>query len=131
MTLLKKKSKGQMLIEILVALGVLSLVLIGVSDLMTRSQRVGSFQAKKDEALSIARGLLNDYRIQRDNDPDGFKASVAGISKDICVDGKDYSCKVDVAKDTGLVNLVVTVSWPDGDNTLSINLNQSLTTTAL
>ncbi len=129
--LLTRKSKGQMLIEVVIALGVLSLVLIGVSDLMTRSQRVGSFQAKRDEALSVARSLLNGYRIERDNDPVAFEAAVVGINRDICVDGKDYSCKVEVTKSTGLVDLLVTVSWPDGDSTLSINLHQSLVTTGL
>lgn len=121
------KIKGQMLIEIVVAVGVLSLVLIGVSDLMTRSQRVGTFQRQKDEALSIARMLLNDYRIQRDNDPDQFEDNVVGLSRDVCVTDKPYSCKVEVTKQTGSVDVVATVSWIDGVNTLSVNLNQVLT----
>lgn len=116
-----------MLIEIVVAVGVLSLVLIGVSDLMTRSQRVGTFQRQKDEANTIARSLLNEYRIQRDNDPDTFEDNVVGLSRDVCVSGKDYSCTVEVNKLSGAVEVIATVSWVDGVNTLSITLNQKLT----
>lgn len=32
---------------------------------MTRTQRVSTFQAKRDEANSIAKEILNDYRLQR------------------------------------------------------------------
>ena len=71
--------------------------------------------------------MLNDYRIQKENDPDGFSDQVVGLSRDICIVGKDFSCRVDVTKNTDSVDLVVTVSWPDGNNTLSINMNQKLT----
>ncbi len=121
------KNKGQMLIEIVVAVGVLALVLIGVSDLMTRSARVSGYQAKRDEANSIARELLNDYRIQKENDPDNFEDIASGLSREVCVEGKDYSCLVTVTKNTGSVDLLVTVSWPDGNNILSISINQTLT----
>lgn len=114
-----------MLIEIVVAVGVLALVLIGVSDLMTRSLRNSSFQVKRDEALSIAREILNDYRIEKENDPEIFESVVVGLNRDVCVDGKDYSCSVEVTKNNGSVDLLVTVNWPDGNNTLSINLKQT------
>jgi len=121
-------NKAQMLIEVVIAVGVLALVLIGVSDLMTRSQRLTGFQAKRDEALSVGRSLLNEYRIQKENDPDGFESQVVGVNREQCVAGKDYSCRVEVTKKVGAVDFYVTVSWPDGNNTLSVNLNQTFTT---
>jgi len=115
-----------MLIEIVISVGILALVLIGVSDLMTRTQRVSTFQAKRDEANSIAKQILNDYRLQRDNDPDGFAASVTGINRQTCVEGKEYSCVALVESVNGDVDVTVTVSWVEGENTFSINLNQKL-----
>ncbi len=76
-----------MLIEIVIAVGILALVLIGVSDLMTRTQRVSTFQAKRDEANSVAKKILNDYRLQRDIDPETFATTVTGIDRAVCVDG--------------------------------------------
>jgi type II secretory pathway pseudopilin PulG len=122
-------NKGQMLVEIIVALGILSLVLIGVSDLMTRSQRIGGYQTKRDEAFNIAKDLLNDYRIQRDNDPSLFKTSVTGIDRAVCIVEKEYACKVNVIVGENEVDLEVIVSWQDGSSTLSITQNQTLSTT--
>lgn len=120
------KNKGQMLIEIIIAVGVLVLVLVGVSDLMTRSQRVSSYQGKRDEALSIAKEILNDYRLQKENDPQNFADTVIGLNRDVCVAGKDYSCTVTVTKNVTSVNLFVRVSWIDGANTLDVSLEQDL-----
>ncbi len=119
-------NKAQMLIEIVIAVGILALVLIGVSDLMTRTQRVSNFQAKRDEAVSIAKEILNDYRLQRDNDPDGFAELVTGLNKPTCIEGKNYSCVATVEDVAGDIDITVTVSWVEGENTFSINLNQKL-----
>ncbi len=115
-----------MLIEIVISVGILALVLVGVSDLMTRTQRVSTFQAKRDEANSIAREILNDYRLQRENDPVGFSASVIGINRSTCVEGKDYSCTALVEEVNGDVDVAVTVSWVEGENTFSVSVNQKL-----
>lgn len=115
-----------MLIEIVISVGILALVLIGVSDLMTRTQRVSTFQAKREEANSIAKEILNDYRLQRDNDPEGFSNSVIGINKPVCVEGKDFSCVAVADVVNGDVDITVTVSWVEGENTFSISTNQKL-----
>lgn len=120
------KNKGQMLIEVVVSVGILALVLIGVSDLMTRSQRQSEFQAKKEEAMEVAKGLLNDYRLQKEADPTTFLDNVAGINRDICVEGKEFSCVVEVTKGSSSADLNITVSWVDGNNTLSVNLKNTI-----
>lgn len=120
------KSKGQMLIEVVVSIGILALVLIGVSDLMTRSQRQSEFQTKKDDAMEVAKSLLNDYRSQKETDPVTFLDNVAGINRAVCIEGKDFSCVVEVTKGLSSVDLNITVSWVDGSNTLSINLKNTI-----
>lgn len=121
---LKANNKAQMLIEIVIAVGVLALVLVGVSDLMTRSQIVSSYQRRSDEALSIAKKILNDYRTQKESDPSNFKDNVVGLDKQVCVEGKDYSCVVTITKNSNSVNLLIKVSWPEGSNTLNVSLDQ-------
>ncbi len=114
-----------MLIEIVIAVGVLALVLVGVSDLMTRSARVTTFQRKRDEAYSVARSVINEYRLQKDSDPDNFESNVTGLNKEICVEGKEFSCNATIFNVNGLVKVVVQVSWVEGQNTLSVSLDQS------
>lgn len=113
-----------MLIEIVIAVGVLALVLVGVSDLMTRSQIVSTYQRRSDEALSIAKKILNNYRTQKESDPSNFKDNVVGLDKQVCVEGKDYSCVVTITKNSNSVNLLIKVSWPEGSNTLNVSLDQ-------
>lgn len=125
--LLTVKNRGQMLIEIVVAVGILALVLIGVSDLMARSQRLSGYQTKRDEARSIAQSLLNDFRIQNQSDPEVFEAAVVGFSRDVCVTGKEYSCTAEITKNGGSVDILITVSWTDGNNTLSVKMEQKIT----
>ncbi len=120
------KNKGQMLIEVVVSVGILALVLIGVSDLMTRSQRQSEFQTKKDDAMEVAKSLLNDYRSQKEMDPVTFLDNVVGINRAVCIEGKDFSCVVEVTKGSSSVDLNITVSWVDGSNTLSINLKNTI-----
>lgn len=121
-----KREVGQMLVEVVVAVGVLALVLIGVSDLMTRTQRVSTFQAKREEATEIAKSILNDYRLQRDNDPETFPATVTGINRQTCVEGKDYACVAVVENVNDDISINIIVSWVEGENTFSVNFSQKL-----
>ncbi len=126
MRIVKNKFKGQMLIEIVVAIGIIGLVLVGVSDLMTRSSRVVTFQKQKDEALYISQAILNQYRIQRDTDPQLFYDSVASAINDPCVTGKPYVCNITVVKSATSVQINVKVDWSDGGQTFNVSLNQLL-----
>ncbi|KKT40606.1 MAG: hypothetical protein UX47_C0003G0041 [Candidatus Collierbacteria bacterium GW2011_GWA2_46_26] len=117
---------GQMLIEIVVAVGIIALVLVGVSDLMTRSARVTTFQRQKDEAFTISQRLLNDYRFQRDSNPQVFYDSAVGTILDPCVSGKTYVCTVSMVKTLEAVLVTVKVEWGDGGQTFNISLSQSL-----
>lgn len=127
--LLKRAHRGQTLIEIVMAIGIIGLVLVGVSDLMTRSIRVVSFQKQKDEALIIIKKMLIDYKAARDTDPEGFYTAIDNATIDPCVANSVYKCVVTVDKPPTLdsVNISILAEWLDGGKTYSVTLSQSLT----
>lgn len=118
---------GQMLIEVVVALGIIGLVLVGVSDLMTRSVGVVNFQRQKSEALSIINKRLTDYKRDRDTDSESFYASAGDSVIDPCEAGKSYKCIVTMTKTADSVNILITAEWLNGGKTYSTSLSQSLT----
>ncbi len=126
---MRSKNKGQMLIEIVVAVGIIALVLVGVSDLMTRSLRVVTFQKQKDEAGGLVQKILNDYKVQRDINPDNFYNTVTGEVIDPCESGKPYKCTVTVDKTADGVLVSVLVEWSDGGNTFNMTLSELLART--
>jgi type II secretory pathway pseudopilin PulG len=121
------KQKGQMLIEIVVAVGIIALVLVGVSDLMTRSSRVVTFQKQKDEAVTVAQRCLNYYRTERDSNPVEFYTKAENGSLGACP-SESYTGTItpgtDVLPDS--VRVTATVGWTDGPNNFSVSLSQSL-----
>ncbi|KKT55109.1 MAG: hypothetical protein UX08_C0010G0026 [Candidatus Collierbacteria bacterium GW2011_GWB1_45_35] len=118
-----------MLIEIVVAVGIIGLVLIGVSDLMTRSVGVVSFQKQKKEALMIITKKLNDYKTERDTNPDNFYTTVESSTIDPCVIDKPYKCLVTVDKTVDAVKISITAQWQDGGRPYETSLSQSLSRT--
>lgn len=124
-----QKNKGVMLIEIVVAVGIIGLVLIGVSDLMTRSVSVVTFQKQKKEALTIITKKLNDYKAARDTNPDNFYTTVADSIVDPCVVNKPYKCLITVDKTADAVKISITAQWQDGGRPYETSLSQSLSRT--
>jgi type II secretory pathway pseudopilin PulG len=123
--------KGQSLIEIVVAVGIMALVLVGVSDLITRSLSLASFQAKKNIAINIANSQLTHFRQEKELNPTAFFASVAGNPTVQCFEVTEPVIKKCVIKydNTGIPNgtkMTVSVDWSDGDKTITTELNQIL-----
>ena len=116
-----------MLIEVVIAVGIIALVLVGVSDLMTRSLRVVTYQKQRDEANAYLQKIQNDLKAQRDADPEKFYQTVSGSSA-LCEAGKAYTCKILVerALDNISITITATAEWSDGGNTLRISTVQSL-----
>jgi|SRR3989344_2220032 len=123
------KNKGVMLIEIVVAIGIIGLVLVGVSDLMTRSVSLVTFQKQKKEALTIITKKLNDYKVARDTNPDNFYATVVDSIVDPCVVNKPYKCLITVDKTVDAVKISITAQWQDGGRPYETSLSQSLSRT--
>lgn len=115
------KKNGQMLIEVVVAVGILALVLVGVSDLMTKSTRTLGYQKDRDEAYSIAREQLNRYREDRDKN---LTLSLGPTFLEVCVPGKKYSCRVELLEVVGGMNVKVIVYWTEGVNKFEVSLDQ-------
>jgi len=118
------KPSGQMLIEVVIAVAVIALVLVGVSGLMTKSLRVISFQKEKDQAASLLQKIQNDYRRERDLDADGFFASIGESESVDC--GPIYACTVDFDVTVDSVLVTVTATWEDGEDELSVSSEQLL-----
>lgn len=124
---LASRNKGQMLIEIVVAIGIIGLVLVGISDLMTRSLMVVSFQKQKAESLLILKKMITDYRIARDSNPESFYDTAANAILNPCVPGKIYKCTVTMQKSAEAVLVSIVAEWQDGGKTYSTSLSQSFT----
>lgn len=120
------ENSGQMLIEVVVAVGIIGMVLVGVSDLLTRSLRLNTYQKQKDEATAIIQKIQNDYKARRDADPEGFYNSIGNVTIDPCVNDKQYVCTVTVDKLPSLVTITVKAEWNDGGSSLSTSSTQSL-----
>lgn len=123
---------GQSLIEIVVAVGIIAVVLVGVSDLIIRSLGLASYQSDKNVANNIAQKQLNYYRQVRDQAPsDFFNQSVGNPSSaySACVgtfDTDKYICTITYTGAVNGVEMNVNISWNDGENVINSSLSQTL-----
>jgi len=130
---MEDRNKGQSLIEIVVAVGIIALVLVGVSDLITRSLSLASFQTKKNQAINIAQNQLNRFRQYKDQEPILFFSNPYVYS--VCEAGYDttkYTCRItynnEVYDGGSLVgiDMKVSIDWNDGNNKITTELSQTL-----
>lgn len=118
---------GQSLIEVVVAVGIITVVLVGVSDLITRSIGLAIFRSSKNTAVNIAQNQLTYYRQQRDQKPTDFFANLSSYTT--CVGDSDpkYVCTITYsAIGTTGVNMKVSIIWKDGDKEINTELSQVL-----
>lgn len=121
-----KFHKGQSLIEIVVAVGIIAVVLVGVSDLVTRSLNMASFQAKSNKAQNIVKNQLSYYRQQRDLTPTDFFDNYENYRTCVGVIDAGYSCLIEYSPVSSNLQMTVTVTWSDGDKTINTELSQFL-----
>jgi len=132
-----KNYKGQSLIEIVVAVGIISVVLVGVSDLISRSLSLASFQAGKNEATNIAQSQLNHFRQEKDLAPSIFFTEANLVPPPPCYnagvdfDDTKFICTVEFVNNVVSGSIVstemtVNVEWKDGDKTIDTRLTQTL-----
>ncbi len=126
-------NKGQSLIEIVVAVGIIALVLVGVSDLITRSLSLASYQTKKNQAINIAQDQLNHFRKFKDQEPLIFFEKPSDYN--VCEPGFDttkYTCAITYSNEVyegGVIvgiDMKVSVGWIDGNNNIMTELSQTL-----
>ena len=137
MNLIHKTSNGQSLIEIVIAVGIIAVVLVGVSDLITRSLGLASFQANKNIAVNLAQNQINHYRLVKDQEPTNFFTSNVQAIYGDCVgedfDSSKFECSIlysiesfDVEGLPNLIKMNVNIKWMDGDNEINTLLSQIL-----
>jgi len=125
---MNRKYPGQMLVEVVVAVGIIALVLVGVSDLISRSLSSVTFQKQRDIANKYAKDILDSYKKDRDLDPTTFFTNfIPGENVDCNSEvGAGFTCLKTLTRvDADNVRIRVTISWEDG-KTYSIYLVEGL-----
>lgn len=128
-----QKRNGQSLIEIVVAVGIMATVLVGVSSLITRSLSLSTFQANKNMSVNTARNQIDHYSKIRDQSPSDFFLNYGSYTGCVDVPSLVVSCQIvyqRIPPETNVeidgVKMIVSVSWKEGDETVSTTLSQVL-----
>ena len=109
-------TKGFTLIEVLIALVISSVCLLGLASLMVTSTQGSSFGGHMTEAVTLSQDKLEELRAIRRNIPEGSNTDhpegPTGIS---------YTRNWNVVTDGNLRTITVTVNWKDRlDHTISV-----------
>lgn len=76
------KQNGQILSEVVVAIGVIMVVLIGMSSLMSKNTKTIRQNDVKDIAVRLVEGQIREYKYQRDNNSTNYFSGVNSLAKD-------------------------------------------------
>ncbi len=130
MKILSKKNNGQMLAEVLVAIGVIVLVLVGMTSLMTRSTKTVRETKMRDEAKRLIEGRLAYLRMERDRDQENYINNVA-VNNMNCPwtftsDYGSFSCAQMFSNITGGKRATVTASWSEGGEARSMSMSADI-----
>lgn len=137
MNLIRKVQKAQSLIEIVIAIGIIAVVLVGVSDLITRSLGLASFQSNKNTAINIAQDQINYYRLLKDQEPSNFFTANVQTQYGDCVGDSfnktKFVCTItyyiestDAFGQPNAIKMDVNIKWKDGDSEINTKLSQIL-----
>ena len=111
-----KSSKGFSLIEVLIALVISSVCLLGLASLMVTSTHGNSFGGHMTEAVTLAQDKLEELRAIRRNIPEGSNADHPEGST-----GISFTRNWNVVTNGNLRTITVTVNWKDRlDHTISM-----------
>ena len=127
----KASQGGQLMIEILVGLGVITTVLVFSLVAVTHATRLARSARNRLEATTYANQVLESYRNQRDLDKDTFFGSET-CSPDCGTFGINamyacaMTCTFSPAGAATAVEVEVTMSWDDGGTTVSVKVPTAL-----
>jgi len=111
------KTKGFTLVEVLVALVILSVALLGLAGLMVRTTRNNSFGGHMTEAATFAQDKLEELRAA------SWLAIVTGSDRKMGKSGIDYGRSWGVATNGDLKTITMTISWNDQTSHSSHSIN--------
>jgi prepilin-type N-terminal cleavage/methylation domain-containing protein len=109
------KTKGFTLIEVLVALVILSVALLALGGLMVQTTRNNSFGGHMTEAATFAQDKLEELNAV------SWLAIIPGSDRKTGSNGIDYARSWDVTTNGNLKTLTMTINWND-QTSHSINL---------
>jgi len=109
------KTKGFTLVEVLVALVILSVALLALAGLMVRTTRNNSFGGHMTEAATFAQDKLEELKAV------SWVAIVPGSDRKMGNNGIDYDRSWNVAVNGNLKTVNMTINWSD-QTSHSINL---------
>ena len=114
-----KHDSGFTLVEVLVAISLLALVIVGLSSMGVTTIQADSHSRRQSAAVSLAQAKLEELRVLRRSHADW----TAGLHREIGLQengssGGTYTREWEVETDyntyKGLSRVTVTVSWDDG-----------------
>ena len=109
------KSKGFTLIEVLIALVILSVAFLALAGLMVQTTRNNSFGGHMTEAATFAQDKLEELKAV------SWLAIVPGSDRKTGSNGIDYARNWNVATNGSLKTITMTINWND-QASHSINL---------
>lgn len=122
-----RESAGQLMIEILVGLGIITTVLVTSLVAITHATRLARAARNRLEATTYANQVLESYRNQRDLDKDAFFdggtcSPSCGTFGSVVTYTCSMSCAFSPAGAATQVEVEVTMSWNDGATTVSVSV---------
>lgn len=105
-----KEARGFSLIEVLVALIVLSVALLALASLMGVVTRNNAYGSHLTEATTFAQGKLEELRVSR------WDAIIAGTDDVTGCSNINYSRAWEVTNGAGIKTVAVTIGWNDRVN---------------
>lgn len=112
-----KKSKGFTLIEILIALVILSFSLLGLAGLMIMTTKSNSYGGHITEASTLAQDKLEEFRAVRPQTPPlGDIPDGPGNDQKVGATGVNYIRNWNVATNGNLRTITITINWDDPIN---------------
>lgn len=119
--------KGQLMIEILVGLGVITTALVASLVVIIHASRLARASRSKLEATRYAQGVLESLRNTRDQDKGSFFANGTCPACGPFGTGIVYTCLLTCSFTQTRDDVTVTITWDDGGNDVSISIPTVLT----
>lgn len=125
--------KGQILAEVVVAIGIIAMILISASSLMSRSSKTIRGNSTKEEASALVLAQLRFMKEERDRDAETFFATTPGTYS--CTWNQPtpspvlvpINCSVNYSDITNGFKIIVTATWTEQDlNDSSVSMSSSL-----